>query len=50
MKIGITERGDAGIDLSWAGKLDAVDGANLDWSDYDMPLEDIEALMAKAGY
>lgn len=26
-KIGITERGDAGLDLSWAQKLDAVDGA-----------------------
>ena len=26
-KIGITERGDAGLDLSWVGKLDAVDGA-----------------------
>ena len=26
-KIGITERGDAGIDLSWADKLDTVDGA-----------------------
>lgn len=27
MKIGITERGDAGIDLSWHDKLDTVDGA-----------------------
>lgn len=27
MKIGITERGDAGIDLSWFDKLSAVDGA-----------------------
>ena len=27
MKIGITERGDAGLDLSWADKLDTVDGA-----------------------
>ena len=26
-KIGITERGDAGIDLSWVEKLDQVDGA-----------------------
>ena len=26
-KIGITERGDAGLDVSWVGKLDAVDGA-----------------------
>lgn len=26
-KIGITERGDAGLDLSWASKLDTVDGA-----------------------
>ena len=26
-KIGITERGDAGIDLSWENKLDTVDGA-----------------------
>lgn len=26
-KIGITEAGDAGIDLSWVGKLDTVDGA-----------------------
>lgn len=26
-KIGITERGDAGLDLSWADKLDSVDGA-----------------------
>lgn len=26
-KIGITEAGDAGIDLSWVNKLDAVDGA-----------------------
>lgn len=29
MKIGITERGDAGIDLSWKDKLDTVDGAIL---------------------
>ena len=31
MKIGITERGDAGIDLSWESKLkyDAIDGAVL---------------------
>lgn len=29
MKIGITERGDAGIDLSWYEKLDSVDGAVL---------------------
>ena len=28
-KIGITEAGDAGIDLSWAGKLSSVDGAIL---------------------
>lgn len=28
-KIGITEAGDAGIDLSWADKLDTVDGAIL---------------------
>lgn len=28
-KVGITEAGDAGIDLSWAKKLDAVDGAVL---------------------
>lgn len=27
MKIGITERGDAGIDFSWHDKLDKVDGA-----------------------
>ena len=27
MKIGITERGDAGCDLSWYEKLDSVDGA-----------------------
>lgn len=27
MKIGITERGDAALDLSWADKLDSVDGA-----------------------
>ena len=26
-RIGITERGDAGLDLSWASKLDTVDGA-----------------------
>lgn len=26
-KIGITEAGDAGLDLSWVGKLDTVDGA-----------------------
>lgn len=26
-KIGITEAGDAGIDLSWAKKMDTVDGA-----------------------
>ena len=26
-KIGITERGDAGLDLSWANKLDSVNGA-----------------------
>lgn len=26
-KIGITERGDAGLDLSWVTKLDSVDGA-----------------------
>lgn len=29
MKIGITERGDAGIDLSWVSKMDTVDGAIL---------------------
>lgn len=29
MKIGITERGDAGIDLSWESKLNSVDGAVL---------------------
>ncbi len=29
LKIGITERGDAGIDLSWQDKLDSVDGAIL---------------------
>lgn len=29
LKIGITERGDAGIDLSWKEKLNAVDGAIL---------------------
>ena len=28
-KIGITEAGDAGIDLSWTDKLDSVDGAIL---------------------
>lgn len=28
-KIGITERGDAGLDLSWINKLDTVDGAIL---------------------
>jgi len=28
-KIGITERGDAGLDFSWADKLDTVDGAIL---------------------
>lgn len=27
MKIGVTERGDGGIDLSWGNKLDKVDGA-----------------------
>ena len=27
MKIGITERGDAGRDLSWSSKMDSVDGA-----------------------
>lgn len=27
MKIGVTERGDGGIDLSWVNKLDKVDGA-----------------------
>lgn len=29
MKIGITERGDAALDLSWVDKLDTVDGAIL---------------------
>lgn len=29
MKIGITERGDAGIDFSWTSKLDSVDGLIL---------------------
>lgn len=29
MKVGITERGDAGIDLSWKSKLNNVDGAVL---------------------
>lgn len=29
MKIGITERGDAGLDLSWKDKLSTVDGAVL---------------------
>jgi len=29
MKIGITERGDAALDLSWAKKLDQVDGVVL---------------------
>lgn len=29
MKIGITERGDAGLDLSWQNKLTSVDGAIL---------------------
>lgn len=29
MKIGVTERGDAGLDLSWEKKLDTVDGAIL---------------------
>lgn len=29
MKIGITERGDAGIDMSWAKKIDTIDGAIL---------------------
>lgn len=29
MKIGITERGDAGINLAWLGKMDTVDGAVL---------------------
>lgn len=29
MRIGITERGDAGIDLSWTGHLDSVNGAIL---------------------
>lgn len=29
MKIGITERGDAGIDLSWYEKLSLVDGTIL---------------------
>ena len=28
-KIGITEAGDAGIDLMWAHKMDTVDGAIL---------------------
>ena len=27
MKIGVTERGDAGIDFSWYDKLDTVSGA-----------------------
>lgn len=26
-RIGITERGDAGLDLSWQHKMDTVDGA-----------------------
>ena len=29
MKIGVTERGDAGLDLTWYGKLNRVDGAIL---------------------
>ena len=29
VKIGITERGDAGLDLSWAQKMNTVDGAIL---------------------
>lgn len=29
MKIGITERGDAGIDMRWVSKMDTVDGAVL---------------------
>ena len=29
MKVEITERGDAGIDLSWKSKLNNVDGAVL---------------------
>ena len=29
MRIGITERGDAGIDFMWEKKLSAVDGAIL---------------------
>ena len=29
MRIGITERGDAGINLSWISKMDTVDGAVL---------------------
>lgn len=29
MKIGVTERGDAGLDLSWSSKLNTVDGAIL---------------------
>ena len=29
MRIGITERGDAGIDLSWVSKIDTVDGVIL---------------------
>lgn len=29
MRIGITEAGDAGLDLSWVNKLDKIDGAVL---------------------
>lgn len=29
LRIGITERGDAGLDLSWAHRLSAMDGAIL---------------------
>lgn len=30
-KIGITEAGDAGLDLSWANKLDTVDGCDCNY-------------------
>lgn len=29
LKIGVTERGDAGLDLSWVQKMDKMDGAIL---------------------
>ena len=50
MKIGITERGDAGLDLSWRNKLHTVDGVILITKNLTQPFMDCIRQLYANGY